>query len=160
MTPEHTVTPQTVVWRQVHWPLPLDTARALAVVRSLAADQRSPRLILEARATNEGVGYLLGGSLTAVLNAQHRLRSAVPDTRITEITSQRVPLISARRLKLSTRHRPLRADHPEAVARSVLGVLSQVGENETLVLQVILGPRRIPLAVPNNSPSSIVMPWY
>jgi hypothetical protein len=54
----------------------------------------------------------------------------------------------------------LRSDQPEVVARSVLGTLAQVGKGETLVLQLLLGPRRIPLAVPNNSPSSVVMQWY
>lgn len=28
------------------------------------------------------------------------------------------------------------------------------------MLQVVLGPRRVPLAIPTHSPSSIVMPWY
>jgi hypothetical protein len=157
---EGTLRPSDVVWRQLHWPQPLDPNRAVAVLRAWAADQRSPRLILEARATDQGVAYLLGGPLAAVLTAQHRLRSAIPDVRITEINSERSLLHTARRLKLSTRHRALRTDQPEAVARGVLGVLSSVRPDETLVLQVMLGPRRIPLAVPNNSPASSLMPWY
>ena len=154
------VTPRTMVWRQLHWPQPLDAEQALAVLRSWAADQHSPRLVLEARASGHGVVYLLGGPLAAVLAAQRRLRTAVPEVRITVSLRERVPLVTARRLSASTRHRPLRSDRPESVARGVLGALTQAGEHETLVLQLILGPRRIPLAVPNNSPSSVVMPWY
>lgn len=149
-----------LVWRQVHWPRPLDPVAALAVLRSLAADQHSPTLVLEARSTENGVAYPLGGSLAAVLNAHHQLRVAIPDVRLTEVARERQPVIGARRLKLSTRHRPLRTDEPERIARGVLGALTQIRSGETLVLQTVLGPRRIPLAIPNNSPSSIVMPWW
>jgi hypothetical protein len=160
MTDEVIATPPAMVWRQLHWPQPLPADRALAVLRSWAADRRSPRLVLEARATGGGIAYLLGGPPAAMATAHRRLRTAIPDVRLTEITEARAPLHRASRLKLSTRHRALRADHPEEVARAVLGALSQARRNETVVLQLILGPRRIPLAVPNNSPSSVAMPWY
>jgi hypothetical protein len=115
---------------------------------------------LEARATTSEVAYLLGGTLPALLAAQERLRVNVPEVRITELLSERVSLMSAGRLRLSTFHRPLRSDKPEQVTRGVLGALSQAREHEMLVLQLVLGPRRIPLAVPNNSPASAVMPWW
>jgi hypothetical protein len=116
--------------------------------------------VLEARATKDGVAYLLGAPLAAVLTAQRRLRTTLPDVRITEVTGQRQAVTTAVRLKLSTRHRALRTDQPEATAREVLGALTQVCGDELLVLQVVLGPRRIPLAVPTHSPSSIVAPWW
>jgi hypothetical protein len=52
MTVESGLTPQIMVWRQVHWPQPLDAVQALAVLRAWAADQHSPRLVLEARSSN------------------------------------------------------------------------------------------------------------
>src|SRR5947209_7931328 len=57
-------------------------------------------------------------------------------------------------------HRPLRLDDPEAVVRAVLAALTRARTTEQLVLQLLLGPRRIPLAVPTNSPSSLVAPWW
>lgn len=149
-----------VVWRQLHWPHPFDPASALAVLRAWAADQRSQRLVLEARVDANGVGYLLGGSPVSVLEAQRVLKTIVPDLRITEVGSTRTALVTARRLRISTRHRPLRLGEPERLARGVLGALIQVRNNESLAIQLILGPRRVPLAVPNNSPSSVVMPWW
>lgn len=149
-----------MVWRQLHWPRPLDPSTALAVLRSWAADQRSQLLVLEARTDERGVAYLLGGSLAAVLAAQYTLKTTVPGIRITEASAGRAPLATSRKLKLSTRHRPLRTDEPERLARGVLAALTQVRQDETLMVQVLLGPRRIPLAVPNHSPSSVVMPWW
>lgn len=149
-----------VAWRQIHWPHPLDVTTATAVLRSWSADQHSPRLVLEARGTKDGVTYLLGAPLAALLAAQRRLRTAIPDVRITEPAVPREDTVAAGRLKLSTRHRALRVNQPETVARDVLGALTQVRGNETLVLQLVLGPRRVPLAVPTHSPSSIVAPWW
>src|SRR5579859_2938435 len=160
MTANAPVIPGTLVWRLLHWPLPLDADKALAVLRAFAVDQHSPRLILETRATTSHVAYLLGGTLPGLLSAQHKLRVAIPELRSSELTHERTPVILARRLRLSTFHRPLHADKPEQVVRHVLGALSQVRDDELLVLQLMLGPRRIPLAVPNNSPSSTVMPWW
>ena len=41
-----------------------------------------------------------------------------------------------------------------------MAALARARAEEHLTLQVILGPRRIPLAVPTQSPSSVVAPWY
>ncbi|MEI2775210.1 MAG: type IV secretion system DNA-binding domain-containing protein [Tetrasphaera sp.] len=152
-------------WRQVHWPPPLSPDAALAVLRSLAVDPTSPRVILEARATRTGVSYLIGGSLPAVLDLARQLRVHALGVQITEPETKRTLVTAAASLRLSTRHRPLRTDDPEATARGILGALSRVRDAETLVLQVVLGPRRIPLSVPNQSPSSTVAPlwqvaWY
>lgn len=148
------------VWRQIHWPQPLTPDAALQVVRSVAADPSSPRLVLECRATCDGVTYLVGGHLAAVLGFRRLLLTHLTDVQVTEVTGERSSVTAAASLRLSTRHRPLRTDQPDATARAILGALSRVRAGELLVLQVILGPRRIPMAVPNQSPSSVVAsPW-
>ena len=149
-----------LVWRQLHWPRPLDVAGPVAVMRAWAADQRSPMVVLEARANEGGVHYLLGCAASARAAVERRLTTAIPAVQLTEPAAKRVPVTACGRLKLSTRHRALRTDNPEVAIRQILGALVQVGRGELLVLQLVLGPRRIPLAVSNHSPSSIVMPWY
>jgi hypothetical protein len=149
-----------LVWRQAHWPRPLDAAGAVAAPRAWAADQRSPQIVLEARADDQGVQYLLGAPAAALGSVERRLIAAVSGAALTEPTGERVAVTAAGRLKLSTRHRALRTDLPEVAVRQVLAALTAVNKGELLVLQLVLGPRRIPLAVPNQSPSSIVMPWY
>lgn len=149
-----------LIWRQLHWPRPLAVAGAVAVLRAWAADQRSPWIALEARADDSGVRYLLGAAKSAQPAVERRLTSAVPGAQLTDLSATRTAVSGAGRLKLSTRHRALKTDNPEVAVRQILGALTQVGKGELLVLQLVLGPRRIPLAVPNQSPSSIVMPWY
>ena len=152
--------PHKPVWRELHWLRPLDERAALEVLQAWAADRRSPQVVLEVHATTAGVVYLLGAPLFALLDLQHRLRTAVPTARLTEPANQRTAMQAVRRVQLSTRHRPLRMDDPAVIARAILGALTRVEDDEQLVLQVVLGGRRIPLAVPNNSPSSVVTPWW
>jgi hypothetical protein len=149
-----------LLWQQLHWPRPLEVAGAVAVLRAWAADQRSPLIVLEARADATGVQYLVGCVPASQASVGRRLASAVPAAQLTELTTKRAAVTAAGRLRLSTRHRALRTDIPDVAIRQVLGALTHVGKGELLVLQLLLGPRRIPLAVPNQSPSSIVMPWY
>ncbi|MBA3617995.1 MAG: type IV secretion system DNA-binding domain-containing protein [Acidothermales bacterium] len=149
-----------LIWRQVHWSRPLDAARAVAVLRAWAADQRSPRLVLEARATGGRLRYLLGMPFGAQASVEQHLTTVLPGVQVTDLSAKRPPVLVAGRLKLSTRHRPLRTDDPEATVRAVLGALTHVRRYEHLVLQVVLGPRRIPLAVATNSPSSVVAPLW
>lgn len=147
-------------WRRLHWSRPLDPARATSVLRGWAADQRSPRLVLETAAARDGVDYLLGAPRPALIQASTALTTALPGTTLTALDSYRQPVGLAVRFKASTRHRALRSDDPEATVRSILGALSQVRDEERLVLQLVLGSRRVPLAIPTHSPSSIVAPWY
>jgi hypothetical protein len=147
----------TLAWRELHWQRPLDSDRATAVLRHWAADQRSPQIILETRATKAGITYLLGA--TAVRAAGAVLGDLARLTPLSSGTGRR-PVVGAIRLKASTRHRPLRTDDLTAASRAVLHGLTLVRADEALVLQVMLGARRIPLAVPNQSPSSVVMPWW
>lgn len=149
-----------LVWRRLHWNRPLDPDRALSVLRGWAADQRSPRLVLEATASRGGVEYLLGAPGPALIEASSLLTNTLPGTTLTPLTSDRQPVGLAVRLKASTRHRALRTDDPESTVRSILGALSQIRGGERLVVQLVLGSRRVPLAIPTHSPSSIVMPWY
>ncbi len=152
--------PDAITWLRLHWSRPLDPVRATAVLRGWAADQHSPRVVLEAAATPDGVEYLLGASRPALAPAAQVLTNALPGTSLTPLTDSRSPLQLAMRVKASTRHRALRSDAPEATVRAVLGALCQVRGDERLVLQVVLGTRRVPLAIPTRSPSSITTPWY
>jgi len=156
MTDRHS----SVVWRQLHWQRPVEPERALSVLRQWAADSRSPQVVLEAVADAGEVSYRLATLRPALPSIRAMLAHTLPGTTLTDPTAERPPVQLAMKLKASTRHRALRSDNPEATVRSVLGALAQTGKGERLVLQLLLGPRRVPLAIPTHSPSSIVAPWY
>jgi hypothetical protein len=151
-------------WQTLHWRRPLDAEQALACLRQWAADERSPRLVLEVRGGPAGVRYLLGVPTGAGDTVSAPLGSLL-GTAVSDVDSDepRSPVMSAGRLSASTRHRALRVDEPELAVRALLAALHAVrpgGEREELVLQVVLGPRRVPLVVPTQSPSSLVAPWW
>lgn len=149
-----------LVWRQIHWQRPVDPARCLDLLRRLATDPHGALLVLEARSTVNGVSYLLGTRPAQLPEVAAGLKSLVPGTILTTIAASRGAASGARQLRASTRHRALRTTDPTSSARLILGALSAVADDESLVLQVVLGPRRIPLSVPNASPSSRVAPWW
>jgi hypothetical protein len=94
-----------LVWRQLHWQRPLDTARVASCLRQWAADQRSPRVVLEGRATKAGVTYLLAAPQAAVSHVAGPLRRLL-GTVMLPADDARVPVTAVGRLKASTRHRP------------------------------------------------------
>jgi hypothetical protein len=149
-----------LVWRQVHWRRPVDPVRAAGVLRGWAADPNSPRLVMEARAHISGVVYLAGAPQSVIGEVEATLLQMLPGTTLTTPAKERLSVTSAARVKASTRHRALRSDDLESSVRAILGALTRVREGEHLVVQLVLGPRRIPLAVPTQSPSSIVAPWW
>lgn len=146
-------------WRLLQWQRPLPPEAALSVLRQWAADQRSPRLVLEIRADRTGVRYLLGGTAPALHDAASVVTRAFPGSALLP-APDRPPVEAAGRLRASTRHRAIGRSDPETVVRSILGALTQVTGDERLVLQIVLGARRVPLSVPTQSPSSVVAPWH
>ena len=149
-----------LAWREIHWPRPLEPDRVVAVLRQWAADQRSPKVVLEVRATPDGVRYAIGAHTGALPQLTASLGLLVPGTVLVEPTSSRDPVMVAGRLKISTRHRALRTEDSISATRALLTALSYVRDGELLVLHLVLGPRRIPLAVSTHSPSSVVAPLW
>lgn len=147
------------IWRQLDWTRPLDPAAVAAGLRHWAADRRSPVIVLETTWQR--------GIVTHRLGYQDRQSSAVltplrgfANLRLREPVGPRPEVQLAGRLRASTRHRPLRLHDPESVTRALYAAGLRLQTDEALVLQLVLGPRRIPLAVPNASPSSVVQPWW
>jgi hypothetical protein len=144
-------------WRQLHWHRPLDTDRVIGCLRQWGADQRSPLIALEIRASRGGLTYHLG----APAPAADRVLAPLADLLTSTADDVSRPVVTTvRSVRTTTRHRPLRTDDPETIVRAILGALGRTNRNELVILQLLLGPRRVPLAVPTQSPSSVVGTWY
>ena len=147
-------------WWQVVWPRPLTEDLAVRVVKGWASDQRSPLVVLEARGHAGRLTYLLGSPVTDAAVVVEALQGLCPDVVLIPLREHRPVVTTAGRVKLSTRHRAVTTTDLPGQNRGVMAALARARADEHLALQVILGPRRIPLAVPTQSPSSVVAPWY
>jgi len=147
-------------WWQVVWPRPLTEDLAVRVVKGWASDQRSPLVVLEARGHAGRLTYLLGSPATDAAVVVEALKGICPDVVLIPLRGHRPVVTTAGKVKLSTRHRAVTTVDLPGQTRGVMAALARARAEEHLTLQVILGPRRIPLAVPTQSPSSVVAPWY
>ena len=152
---ELTVTTPRWLWHRLYWTQPIAAERATSVLRAWAADQRSPRIVLEARASNGVVRYLLGLPAAASSDVLAVLRGLVPDVSIVPSGIERTAARLSVRLKASTRHRAIQTADIAEIVRVILAALTRAGDGEELILQVLLGPRRVPLAIPTHSHSAI-----
>ncbi|MCW2783996.1 MAG: hypothetical protein JWP74_513 [Marmoricola sp.] len=148
-----------MVWRQIHWHRPLDETACLALLRRLSSDQRGTRLVFETRGSNGVVTFWVGCPPPQASAVANLLTTLTAGTVVTS-ARQRAPVAVARQVKATTRHRSFRTAGIEDSARVIHTALAGAGEDECLVLQVVLGPGRVPLSVPNNSPSSVAAPWW
>lgn len=154
------MTSNSMIWHQVFWPRPLLEDMAARVVKGWATDERSPVVVIEAQATGGGVTYRLGSPASDVTVVREALTGLCPGALLVPLKTKVRPLGVAARLKISTRHRAVTYDDLAGQSRAVLAALARARQDEQLLLQVMLGPRRMPLAIPNNSPSSMIRPWY
>lgn len=145
-----------VSWYEVYWPRPLDVERAVGLLRTWAADGRSPRIVLEAWASKAGVHYVLGVPACMASSVESSVAAHLPAAQLVALKERQGRVARAVSVRASTRHRAVRTDEIATVVRASLAALTRVRADEVLVVQVMLGPRRIPLAVPTNSPSSTV----
>lgn len=148
-----------LAWRELHLPRPLEIDRATALLRRLSTDSKTRGVVFEARGNAGMVRYLIGTTPQRVEHIEQVIRGELPKVELLRV-SERSAAGTAGNLKATTRHRQLRVDDPLPPVRSVLGAVAAAREGETVVLQVVLGAGRVPLAIPNQSPSSTTASWW
>ena len=148
-----------IVWRQLDWSRPLDPVAVAACLRNWAADGRSPRIVLETTWQRGTVTHRVGHGPDSSVAVMGPLR-ALSNLTARPPVGERIEVNVGGRLRATTRHRPLRLNDPEALTRALYAAGVRLGKDEAVVLQVVLGPRRVPMAVPNSSPASTVQPWW
>ncbi|TQF73356.1 type IV secretory system conjugative DNA transfer family protein [Rhodococcus spelaei] len=149
MTKSDTTTRHGLAWQQIFWPSPLPEEAALGLLRRLAAERRAPRLVLEARADRGGVRYLVGTPLGYRQTVRRHIQEMVTGATVVDCDDERGKVATSRRIRLGDSSRPVQTLDPIATTRSVLSALAAVNGAELLVIQVVLGPRRSPRALPS-----------
>ena len=130
-------------WYQLRWPREVTTDQLHAAFAALTTVLGTP-CVLEASGSNAEIIHRLGlyGQDRSGLLSQ--LRDAVPGLGLVLIQRPAQDVDRALRLRFSTPARALRTDDPEQVTRSVLTALADVGKDEALTLQWVLGRPLIP----------------
>ena len=138
-----------LVWQQLFWPQPLTEATAFGLLRHWAAQTHAPQLILEARADSRGVEYTVGSQLRHAAAVRRAVEQLVDGAIVTRFdAADREHVATARRIQLSTNARQLEPVDAVASHRSILHALTTVGKGERLTIQIVLGPRQHPKALP------------
>ncbi|WP_143268649.1 type IV secretory system conjugative DNA transfer family protein [Amycolatopsis vastitatis] len=144
-----------LVFSQLHLPRPLESSAVLRFLERLASDRDEPRVIFEARASEAGTQHLLGCRASDIHPLRRLLGDLLPGTVLTGApngTDPRPAVDVARQLRLQSASLPLRADTAEATALALLSALAvRLHAGESLVLQVVLGPRHTPRSVPKDA---------
>ncbi len=140
-----------LVWLQLFWPQPLSEATARSLLRYFAARAHAPQLILEARADDRGVEYLLGCQLRHHAAVRRAVEQLVDGAIVTSFPStDRDHVVTARRVHLSTTNRQLEPADAVASQRSILHALTAANKGERLTIQIVLGPRHHPKSPPHE----------
>ncbi|PZS17599.1 MAG: hypothetical protein DLM57_08050 [Pseudonocardiales bacterium] len=155
------MTTDPIIWRQLYWPTPLEPASVTALLHAWASDGLVGSVALEVRADGRSTRWLVGARQKRMTRVLDAARSLVPGLTHapTSIPVDRARVDAVRRLRLTTKHQPLR-DEPELTARAIFAALARVNPGEEVVLQVVLGPRHESLVVPASAPASVVQPWW
>lgn len=141
-------------WLSLHFGDQLSESAVEGLLRQWALDHRAPVLTLEARACRGRVRYLIGSNPATAADLPRQLGEDLVGVAVVDGADRR-PVEAAGQLRGSTRLRPLRVDNPVSVSRAILGGLTAaIGKDEELVLQLQLGPRRMPMVVPTDTPRS------
>ncbi|WP_282780833.1 type IV secretory system conjugative DNA transfer family protein [Nocardia sp. CC201C] len=146
--PQLPLFPDSIVWLHVWFPRPCTEALAMGLLRQWAAQAHAPQLILEARSSTEGVSYLIGCQLRDASAVQRTIELLVPGSQVAGVPTERGPVAVARRVRPSSPAGLLEPADAVASVRTVLSALMAVAPGEQLVLQVELGARRRPQAMP------------
>ena len=139
-----------LVFSRVFLPHPLDPERVAEVFTRMAADAGAQAVILETRATSEGIQHVMGCAPEDVHLLRRLLTSMLPGTVITGLGDyQRQSVRTAKRLQISRHGLPLGVGDPEHFTRALYTALSRpLKDDETVVVQVVIGQGSAPQHVP------------
>jgi len=144
---------QDLVWQQIHWPLPLDSARAFNLIRRLAADHLRQSVVFEARAVAGKVSHFVGTAAHQVRDLTNVIESMVPGVSLVTVDEPGHSFPRVARLHVSGSSLPLQIEQPAESARTLLGALVAARyRDEIAVLQIVFGRVRSSRLSPAQRP--------
>ena len=144
----------------LEWPRLSDERALTAFFRSLAGEATRGPVTLEASSDSGQINHSLTLPTSRADATLRRLALAVPGVRATVWFEKPLEVHRALRLRLSSRRRALRSDHPSEISLALLSALAGTKPGELLLLQWTLGPRMRAVAIPNQFVSFSHESWF
>lgn len=149
-----------LIFSELYLPRPLAASAVTGFVTRLATDQEAGRIVFEVRAEQGAVRFLLGCRATDIPRTRHLLGNLIPGALMNGLTTARSQVMAARQLRLRPRALPLNVETGGAVTRAILAALTaRNGTGESLVLQLVIGPRLAPRFAPSRMTSATAQWW-
>ncbi len=141
---------------RLHLPSPLNADSVAELLARLAQPDAPIPLILETRATDDGIAYLIGVHPFAAEHLARLLGDLVPGIRNVGIKpTDRAPVEAGGHLTSHPPGLPIRADNAAATTRAIYSAFGARRQGEALVVQVIIGlghaPRALPIKITDPS---------
>ncbi|TFD27340.1 type IV secretory system conjugative DNA transfer family protein [Cryobacterium lyxosi] len=141
----------TPTFLRLHLPSPLNADSVAELLARLAQPDAPIPLILETRATDDGISYLLGVHPSAAEHLVRLLRDLVPGIRsMATRPSDRAPIEAGGHISTHPPGLPLRVDGAETTIRAIYSAFGARRPGETVVVQVIIGLGHAPRALPTK----------
>lgn len=138
----------TLIWRQVHWALPMTVATATALFERIATEHALGRIVFEMRATAGEARYLVAAHAPQIGTLTNLVAGLVPGTRLSKPELPRRRMTQAGRLALAPAGLPVAAELAEQVVRAILAVAPTTKPEDEVVVQTVLGSRLAPHTLP------------
>jgi hypothetical protein len=135
-----------LTWFELQFPRDLTSDAVLNFTRSLAVRprhgllQQSEPVVFEVCRGDGQLRWFLGLRERETRAVLAQLRTHHPGVRVFEVEHPASDVLDAGELRLNTVYRELRSDVVETASASLLTAMQQVGHDETLIVQWIVGP--------------------
>ena len=136
-------------FQRLHLPSPLSAASVGELLARLAQPDAPIPLILETRATDDGISFLAGVHPFATEHLKRLLGDLVPGIRcVATQPGDRVRAGAGGHIRTHPPGLPIRVDNADATVRAIYSALGARRPGESIVVQVIIGLGHPPRALP------------
>ena len=141
---------------RLHLPSPLNADNVGELLARLAQPDAPIPLILETRATDDGIAYLVGVHPFATEHLERLLRDLVPGIRsVATQPGDRAPVEAGGHISTHPPGLPIRVDNADSTVRAIFSAFGARRQRETVVVQVTIGlghpPRTLPPKITDPS---------
>lgn len=147
-----------LAFARLHLPVPLEAEPVLRLLARLAQADTPRPLVIETRADDSGIRYLIGTDVEHRSRLSRLIEQHLPGAR-TERDPTREPVDAAGRVTIRPSGLPLKLDSPNRAIYGVYGALASRRGGETLVLQLSFGRGHRPSVVPQAVADPTASRW-